>query len=103
MALADELAAAVFRNRRDRKWSRLKLAEEAGVGKTVIWDIEHAKPTVRLATLNAVLSALDLRLVLQDPGCGSVDAAAPGGEVESEASEAPGGSPFVDELPDHLL
>ncbi len=47
--------------------SRIRLAETAGVGKTVIFDIEHGKQTVRLETLLKVLEALNLRLAVAGP------------------------------------
>jgi transcriptional regulator with XRE-family HTH domain len=47
--------------------SRIDLARLAGVGKTAVFDIEHAKPTVQLDTLLKVLTALNLKLVLETP------------------------------------
>jgi HTH-type transcriptional regulator / antitoxin HipB len=44
-----------------------ELAVLAGVGKTVVFDIEKGKPTVRLATLLRVLDALNLRLEWHSP------------------------------------
>lgn len=38
------------------------LAAKAGVGKTVIFDVEHGKPTVRLNILLKLLKALDIKL-----------------------------------------
>jgi len=40
--------------------SRMSLAELAGVGKTVIFEIEHGKKTVRLDRLAAVLNVLNI-------------------------------------------
>jgi len=47
--------------------SQRSLADLAGVGKTSVFDIEKGKPTVRLATLMAVLHVLNIDLVLDGP------------------------------------
>ena len=47
--------------------SQAELAKLAGVGKTVIFDIEHGKESVRFDTLKKVLVALNITLVLQSP------------------------------------
>jgi len=39
----------------------------AGVGKTVIYDIEHGKETVRLITLLKVLDALNISVNMVSP------------------------------------
>jgi HTH-type transcriptional regulator/antitoxin HipB len=54
------IARMVQFHRRAAGISRLALAELAGVGKTVIYDIEHAKATVRLDRLAAVLQTLNI-------------------------------------------
>jgi y4mF family transcriptional regulator len=43
------------------------LAEIAGVGKTVIFNIEHDKETVQLNTVMRVLSALNISLEYNSP------------------------------------
>lgn len=47
--------------------SRLELANIAGVGKTVIYDIEHGKETVQLSSLKKVLAALNIKIRLESP------------------------------------
>ena len=42
--------------------SQLGLAKLAGVGKTVIFDLEHGKITVQVDTLLRVLSALNIEI-----------------------------------------
>ncbi len=39
----------------------------AGVGKTVIYDIEHGKETVRIKTLLKILNALNITMLLDGP------------------------------------
>jgi transcriptional regulator with XRE-family HTH domain len=55
------LARMVKFHRKAAGLSRVALAELAGVGKTVIFDIEHGKRTVRIDRLAAVLHALNIR------------------------------------------
>jgi len=47
--------------------SQTELAKLAGVGKTVVFDIEHGKESVRFDTLKKVLVALNITFVLQSP------------------------------------
>lgn len=47
--------------------SRIDLAMVAGVGKTVIYDIEHGKETVRIKTLLKILNALNITMLLDGP------------------------------------
>jgi HTH-type transcriptional regulator/antitoxin HipB len=44
-----------------------QLATLAGVGKTVVFDIEKGKNTVRLNTLTAILAVLNIQLTPQSP------------------------------------
>jgi len=56
--------------RSHRKMSGLtqnQLANFSGVGKTVIFDLEHGKETVRLNTLLKVLSVLNIELKIVSP------------------------------------
>ncbi|MFB3133065.1 MAG: helix-turn-helix domain-containing protein [Rhodothermales bacterium] len=47
--------------------SRVDLATIAGVGKTVIYDIEHGKETVQFRSLACVLDALNISLSFDSP------------------------------------
>ena len=53
--------------RKKSKLSQEELALYAGVGKTVIYDIEHGKSTVKLITILRVLAALNIKIILQGP------------------------------------
>lgn len=55
------------RYRKSAGLSRRDLADLAGVGKTVVFDIEHGKESVRMSTLRRLLEALNLRLRLEGP------------------------------------
>lgn len=62
-----ELQEAIKSHRRLSGLTQSELAKLAGVGKTVIFDLEHGKETVQLDTLKKVLTALNIKLVLQSP------------------------------------
>ena len=47
--------------------SQEELARFAGVGKTVIFDIEKGKPTIRFDTLNKVLKVLNIEIIFDSP------------------------------------
>lgn len=47
--------------------SQRDLAELAGVGKTVIYDIEKGKESVKICTLLKILDVLNIKLVLKTP------------------------------------
>jgi len=67
MAAINELHHIILFHRKQAKLSREELAELAGVGKTVIYDIEKGKTTVRWSTITAVLYALNLNILFQGP------------------------------------
>lgn len=62
-----DFGAVVRFHRRRASLSRVGLARLAGVGKTTIFDIEHGKKTIRLATLLRVLKTLNVRLDWHSP------------------------------------
>jgi DNA-binding XRE family transcriptional regulator len=62
-----ELADVIKIHRRTAKLSRIQLAEMAGVGKTVIYDIEKGKETIQLDTLRKILKVLNIKIELQSP------------------------------------
>jgi y4mF family transcriptional regulator len=65
--MTEDLKSIVRSHRRLSGLSQAKLARMAGVGKTVVFDIEHGKESVQLDTLKKVLAALNIKLVLQSP------------------------------------
>jgi len=67
MAQSHEFTEAIKLHRKAAKLSRIQLAELAGVGKTVIYDIEKGKETVRLDTLKKILKVLNIKIVLTSP------------------------------------
>jgi HTH-type transcriptional regulator/antitoxin HipB len=62
-----ELAYIIKMHRKSAKLSRVQLAEMAGVGKTVIYDIEKGKETVQLDTLRKILKVLNIKMQFASP------------------------------------
>lgn len=54
-------------HRRQAKLSQAELGKLAGVGKTVIFDLEKGKLSVRFDTLLKVLKVLNIRIDLYSP------------------------------------
>ena len=67
MTMTTELAKIVHYCRKQSGLSQNELAELAGVGKTVIFDIEKGKETVQLATLIKVFDVLNIRFKFETP------------------------------------
>ncbi|MBE3085732.1 MAG: helix-turn-helix transcriptional regulator [Bacteroidetes bacterium] len=61
------LAKVIRRHRKAAKLSQLQLAEMAGVGKTVVFDIEKGKETIKLDTLRKILKVLNIKVRLISP------------------------------------
>lgn len=61
------LASVIKRHRKAARLSQLQLAEMAGVGKTVVYDVEKGKETVRLDTLRKILNVLNIKVQLTSP------------------------------------
>jgi HTH-type transcriptional regulator / antitoxin HipB len=54
-------------HRRQSGLNQSELADLAGVGKTVIYDIEKGKMTIRFATLLKILQALNIKIKFESP------------------------------------
>jgi transcriptional regulator with XRE-family HTH domain len=67
MTQADQLAEVLKLHRKAARLSRIQLAELAGVGKTVIYDLEKGKESVQLDTLRKILKVLNITIVLTSP------------------------------------
>jgi HTH-type transcriptional regulator/antitoxin HipB len=62
-----KLAEVIRLHRKAAKLSRIQLAELAGVGKTVVYDIEKGKESVQLDTLQKILKVLNIKIELTSP------------------------------------
>jgi transcriptional regulator with XRE-family HTH domain len=67
MAQSQELKEIIRMHRKAARLSRVRLAELAGVGKTVIYDIEKGKESVQLDTLRKIFKVLNIKIVLTSP------------------------------------
>ncbi len=63
----DDLANIIKFHRKQSGLSQLQLAKLSGVGKTVIYDIEKGKLTVKFDTLTKVLKALNIKINFESP------------------------------------
>lgn len=61
------LAKIIRKHRKAAGLSQLQLAEMAGVGKTVVFDLEKGKETVQLNTLRKIFSVLNIKVQLTSP------------------------------------
>ena len=62
-----QIGDIVLFHRKKSGLSRNQLADLAGVGKTVIYDIEKGKETIRFSTLQKVLNALNIKITFTSP------------------------------------
>ena len=60
--MALQIGAMVRFHRKKARLTQAGLAKFAEVGKTVVFDVEKGKPTVRLSTLLRILHVLNIRL-----------------------------------------
>jgi HTH-type transcriptional regulator/antitoxin HipB len=67
MVTSDDIAQIIRYYRKQTGLSQLALAQIAGVGKTVVFDIEKGKPTIQLDTLLKVLDVLNIQLRFKVP------------------------------------
>lgn len=59
------LSKVIKKHRKAAGLSQLQLAEMAGVGKTVVFDLEKGKETIQLDTLRKILKVLNIKVVMQ--------------------------------------
>ncbi|RPJ55478.1 MAG: transcriptional regulator [Acidobacteria bacterium] len=64
---SQEIGEVIKFHRRMSGLSREGLAALAGVGKTVIFEVEKGKQTIRLTTLFRILHALNIDIQLESP------------------------------------
>lgn len=63
----NRISEIIKAHRRKAGLSQIELAKFAGVGKTVIFDLEHGKESVRYDTLAKVLSVLNVKIRFESP------------------------------------
>ncbi len=62
-----DIAQVVRFHRMKSSLNQKQLADLSGVGKTVIYDIEKGKDTVRFKTIIKVFNALNIKIKLESP------------------------------------
>ncbi len=62
-----KLSDIVHYHRKQSGLSREQLAEISGVGKTVIYDVEHGKESIKFNTLIKILNSLNISILLDSP------------------------------------
>ena len=65
--MGNKISDIILFHRKKSGLSRIQLANLAGVGKTVIYDIEKGKETIRFSTLQKVLNALNIKITFTSP------------------------------------
>ncbi|HKJ45184.1 MAG TPA: helix-turn-helix domain-containing protein [Balneolales bacterium] len=63
----EEIGKIIQYHRKKSNLTQKELALLAGVGKTVVFDIEHGKETVQFATLKNVCDVLSITIGLESP------------------------------------
>jgi HTH-type transcriptional regulator / antitoxin HipB len=63
----DALSEIVKQHRKQAGLTQKGLANLAGVGKTVIYDIESGKETVQLDTIKKILTVLNIKIKFESP------------------------------------
>lgn len=61
------LSEAIKSNRKRAGLSQLELAELAGVGKTLVFNIENGRINVQLENLLKVLNVLNIKIQIEEP------------------------------------
>lgn len=61
----ETLSEIIRKHRKAAGLSQLQLAEMAGVGKTVVFDLEKGKESIQLDTLRKILKVLNIKVQLQ--------------------------------------
>ncbi len=67
MTVKNNLQNIILYHRKQAALSRKDLAELAGVGKTVIYDVEKGKQTVKWSSISAILDALNITIKFSSP------------------------------------
>jgi y4mF family transcriptional regulator len=67
MMSIDKLSEVIRFHRKQSGLTQKGLADLAGVGKTVIYDIESGKETVQLDTIKKILDVLNIKIKFESP------------------------------------
>ena len=63
----NDISAIIKFHRKQSGLTQKGLADLAGVGKTVIYDIEKGKDTIQLNTVIKILKVLNIKIIFKSP------------------------------------
>jgi HTH-type transcriptional regulator/antitoxin HipB len=63
----NKLGNLIRKNRKNAGLSQIELAQLAGIGKTAVFDIEKGKESIKLKTLLAILTVLNIEIIIKSP------------------------------------
>lgn len=66
------LGQIIREHRKKAGLTQIELAKMAGVGKTVIHNIEHGKKTIQLDTLFKIFKVLNMQFCIESPLAGKI-------------------------------
>lgn len=64
---SEQIGKIIIFHRKKSNLTQKQLADLAGIGKTVVFDIEKGKETIQLNSLLKVLSVLNIKLEMKSP------------------------------------
>lgn len=67
MSPTEKIATIIKTHRKAANLTQIQLAELAGVGKTVVFELEKGKETVKLNTLKKILKVLNIEMRFISP------------------------------------
>jgi y4mF family transcriptional regulator len=76
----EQLSEVIIIHRKKSGLTQKGLADLAGVGKTVIYDIEKGKETIQLDTIKKILSVLNIKIKFESPLMNLMEASNPEGQ-----------------------
>jgi y4mF family transcriptional regulator len=87
------LAQLIQSHRKKAGLAQAQLANLAGVGKTVVWDLEHGKESVQWDTLQKIFHVLNINVEWRSPLLERMAAAAAASAAPSSAASSTSPSP----------
>ncbi len=78
--IIQQLSEVIRMHRKKSGLTQKGLADLAGVGKTVIYDIEKGKETIQLDTIKKILSVLNIKIKFESPLMKLMEASNPEGQ-----------------------
>ncbi|OGQ45888.1 MAG: transcriptional regulator [Deltaproteobacteria bacterium RIFCSPLOWO2_02_FULL_46_8] len=62
-----KLGNIIREHRKNAGLTQIQLANIAGVGKTVVFDVENGKESIRFSTLTKILDVLNIQINFKSP------------------------------------